>query len=62
MLSGQEVSKKNNSQAVYQIDKDTKKVLNVFYSISEASRITGVNNGSISKVCRGVRQTAGGFI
>lgn len=62
MLSGQEVSKRNNSQAVYQIDKNTKKVLNIFYSISEASRVTGINNGSISKVCRGVRQTADGFI
>ena len=32
-----------------------------FKSIAEASRITGVNNSSIAKVCRGDRKTAGGF-
>jgi hypothetical protein len=32
-----------------------------FKSICEASAITGVNTGSISKVVRGICQTAGGF-
>jgi hypothetical protein len=32
-----------------------------YKSICEASANTGVNSGSISKVVRGIRQTAGGF-
>lgn len=32
-----------------------------YRSICEASAITGVNSGSISKVVRGICQTAGGF-
>ena len=32
-----------------------------FKSIAEASSFTGVNSGSISKVTRGICDTAGGF-
>jgi hypothetical protein len=32
-----------------------------YKSISEASLVTGVNTGSISKVVRGIGSTAGGF-
>lgn len=36
--------------------------IQTFKSVSEASRLTGVNKTSISKVCRGERKTAGGFM
>lgn len=31
----------------------------VFYNIREAERITGINNGNISKACRGKKKSAG---
>lgn len=37
-------------------------VLSEFSSIQEASRETGIYNGSITKVCKGERKLAGGFI
>lgn len=36
--------------------------LNSFDSVSKASKITGVYRSSIAKVCRGERNTAGGFL
>ena len=47
-------------------EKQRKKVLCVetgviYESIKEASRQTGIDNSGISKVCRGVRKTAGGY-
>lgn len=36
--------------------------INTFNSISEASKITGVNKSSIAKCCRGERNKAGNFI
>lgn len=35
--------------------------IKTFNSMSEASRITGIDVSSISKVCRGIKQTTGGF-
>lgn len=32
-----------------------------FESLTEASKVTGIDVSSISKVCRGIKQTAGGF-
>lgn len=32
-----------------------------YISAKEASRITGINQGSISKCCKGERRIAGGF-
>ena len=37
------------------------KKIKKFNSITEASRTTGVNTGSISKVSRGLGKSAGGF-
>lgn len=37
-------------------------LINVYESAAEASRQTGINNKSISFVCRNKRKTAGGFI
>lgn len=41
---------------------ESKVEIQTFKSVSEASRLTGVNKTSISKVCRGERKTAGGYI
>lgn len=41
---------------------ESKVEIKTFKSVSEASRLTGVNKTSISKVCRGERKTAGGFM
>ena len=38
------------------------KELNTYKSVAEASRKTGLSKSSISRVCRGERQKAGGFI
>lgn len=38
------------------------KLINVYESIAEASRKTGINNRSISLVCNNKRKTAGNFI
>jgi hypothetical protein len=40
---------------------DTRKILEVYNGIKEAAKITGINSGSIVKVCKSVRPTAGGF-
>ncbi len=37
-------------------------IINYFPSIYEAAKFTGVNGGSISKVCNGKRTTAGGLV
>lgn len=46
---------------VLQFDKN-KKLIQNFISVSEASRLTGVNLSNISQCCEGHRKTAGGFI
>jgi len=46
---------------VAQFYEDGEKLV-TFKSVSEASRLTGVNKTSIGKVCRGERTTAGGYI
>lgn len=48
-------------QKVKQIDKTNNKIINVFESAAEASRITGINSICIREVCHGDRITAGGF-
>ena len=52
------------SKIVLQIDKNTNKILNKYYGISEAERITGIANQQISKCClkRKGSYTAGGYI
>lgn len=46
---------------VVQIDIKTGKEIKTYDGIKEASRDTGANSGSIVKVCKGIRKTAGGF-
>ena len=62
-------SKENNptqykhlQKKVARLDKDTKKIISIYDGIKSASRETGVNSGSIVKVCKGVRLSAGNFI
>lgn len=56
------ISKSNpNSKRVAMIDKDSGAVLKIFNTIREAERETGIDNGSISKCCRGKAKTAGGY-
>lgn len=45
--------------SVISIDNDGNKVK--YISAKEASRVTGINQGSISKCCNGERRIAGGF-
>ena len=37
-------------------------IINVFSSIREAEKYTGINNGNICSCCKGKHQTAGGFM
>ena len=51
--------KKSTAKTVLQIDANTHKIINIFKSAKEAERITGINHSYISKVCRGIKKTAG---
>ena len=46
---------------VEQIDKNTNEVLNIFESLMEAERTTGISAGSISSCTKGKLKTAGGY-
>jgi hypothetical protein len=46
---------------VARLNKETEDVIDSFNGVKEASRITGINSGSIVKVCKGVKPSAGGF-
>lgn len=50
-----------NSKAVYQLDKNTNKIINKFYSIREAERETGINNRNICSCCKKRQNSAGGY-
>lgn len=51
----------HNGKSVYQIDRNGVTVQK-FTTIQEAEKITGVDNGHITAVCKGRRKTAGGYI
>lgn len=51
-----------NSIKVYQYDKKTLKLLNIFGSMKEAATKTNIIHTNISKCCRGERKSAGGYI
>lgn len=53
---------KSNCKAVIQIDKNTHKILNTFYSMKEASRKTNIPQSSISLCCNKKLKTTGGYI
>lgn len=50
------------SRQVEMYDKNNGKLLNVFISLKEASKITGVNESSIGQVCKHKLKSAGGFL
>ncbi len=50
----------SHGRSVIQTDKDGC-VVNVYRSVTEASKATGVADSNISGVCRGRKKTAGGF-
>lgn len=45
---------------IKQIDKDNK-LIKIYNSIAEASKITNIDSSSIAKVCKNQRKTAGGY-
>lgn len=47
---------KANSKPIYCVELDK-----IFYGTREAERITGINHSGISRACRGIQLTAGGF-
>jgi hypothetical protein len=52
---------KHLQKSVAQINIDTKEIIKTFNGLKEASRLTGINSGSICKVCKGTKPSAGGF-
>ena len=55
-------SARKRSKPVQKIDKNTGEILEIFESISDASRKTKISSGNISAVCKNLRQHAGGYI
>lgn len=54
-------SKEVCSKKVYQLSKNGE-IINEFNSTKEASRITGIDQGSVSRCCNNISKTAGGYI
>ena len=52
---------KNAPQAIQQLDKSGN-VITTYSSMREAERQTGIANTHISEACRGIYETAGGFV
>lgn len=61
ILTPQEHMKKTKSKPVVMIDKTTNEIIQTFPSMMEANRQTGISHGSISRVCHGKGETAGGY-
>lgn len=55
-------SAQKRSKSVQKIDKNTGEILEIFESISDASRKTKISSGNISAACKNLRQHAGGYI
>jgi hypothetical protein len=49
------------NKPIIQKDMDGK-VLGSYYSTREAEKVTGIDNSTISKACKGLRKSAGGFL
>ena len=50
------------SKQVQMFDKSTSELLATFPSLSEAKRVTGINQSNISQCCLGKYKSAGGYI
>lgn len=64
MPESMRLSRRRNKRCrpVEQIDKTTGDIIKTFFSMSEASRQTGVNTPDIVSCCKGKLNTAGGYI
>ena len=51
----------NYTKVVYQIDKNTNEIISEYFSYEEAERETGICSVEISKACRGINKTSGGY-
>lgn len=60
-MYGKTGAKNPNSMMVVQIDKNTDNIINIWDSISDASRALNINRGAISYCCNGYTKTSGGF-
>lgn len=49
------------SKPVLQLDKETGEVIAEFAGLNEAERVTGINHRNISKICRGLQKSSGGY-
>ena len=61
-LSETQINDKNKSKEVQMFDKSTGELLDTFPSLMEAGRVTGINQGNISKCCLGKRKSSGGYV
>ena len=50
------------NKSVQMLDKKTCELLATFPSLMEAERVTGINDGNISKCCLGKLKSAGGYV
>ena len=58
---GIEKSTQAKRKAVNMIDPESREILRIFISISDASRKMKINNSNICMVCKGIRPKAGGY-
>lgn len=49
-------------KTIAQVNKNTGEVIEIFETIKDAERKTGIQNSHISECCRGLRLSAGGFL
>ena len=54
-------SKQSKQKRIAMLEQNTLEVIREFDSITEASKMLGINNSNISMVCKGFRRHAGGF-
>ena len=55
-------SAETRSKSVLMLDKSTGELLATFSSLMEAERVTGIDDGNISKCCLGKLKSAGGYV
>ena len=55
------MSERRPKKRVVQIDKNQNIIVNIFESMHEAERVTGIRNDHICECCRGKGKTAGGY-
>ena len=61
-INNEAIHRNKKTKAVYMISASSKKILKKFASVREASKETGIYEGSIRKVCMGNRRSAHGYI